>query len=80
MASAITVRQIDPQLHEALRLRAARSGRSVESEIRDILSEACLPEKSENWLSGLRARAIARSGGKKQTDSTTLIREARDGR
>jgi plasmid stability protein len=78
MASAITVRQIDPQLHEALRLRAARSGRSVESEIRAILSEACLPETPQNWLSGIRARAIARTGGKKQTDSATLIREARD--
>ena len=81
MAQAITVRQIDPQLHNALRSRAAQAGRSVEAEIRAILTSACLPPRSATaWAASARERARARTGGKVQTDSADLIREARDGR
>ena len=81
MTKAINIRGIDDQVHDALRRRAARTGRSVEAEVRIILSETCLPKKgTTEWASGLRARAQARTGGTTQTDSAELIREARDER
>src|SRR5262245_44612610 len=38
--ASITVRQLDEKLKRLLRLRAAKSGRSVEDEVRTILREA----------------------------------------
>ena len=40
----VTVRNLPEETHRALRLRAARHGRSTEAEIRDILEEAVRPE------------------------------------
>ncbi len=40
----ITVRNLPEETHRALRLRAARHGRSTEAEIREILEEAVRPE------------------------------------
>lgn len=37
--STLTVRNIDPALKERLRVRAAHNGRSMESEVRRILSD-----------------------------------------
>ena len=36
----LTIRDIEEELHSRLRLRAARHGRSMEAEVRDILREA----------------------------------------
>ena len=41
---AITVRNVPEETHRALKLRAARHGRSTESEIRHILEDAVRPE------------------------------------
>lgn len=41
---SITVRNVPPAVHRALRARAARHGRSAEAEIRDILAAAVKPE------------------------------------
>lgn len=41
---AVTVRNIPEATHRALRLRAAKSGRSTEAEIRYILEEAVQDE------------------------------------
>lgn len=80
MVKALALRGIDDEVHEALRLRAARAGRSIEAEARAIIAEACLPVRPTNWADGLRKRAKARTGSVPQTDSTDLVREARDGR
>lgn len=81
MPQALTIRQIPDEVHRALKARAARSGRSVEAEVRQILSETCLPAVDVNhWLSGLRSRAGQRTAGVRQTDSAVLIREERDAR
>ena len=80
MPKALTIRQIDPEVHDALRRRAARTGRSVEAEVRAILTEACLPAPTPRWALGLRERACARTAGVVQSDSADLIREGRDGR
>ena len=38
--ASLTIRKLDDAIRDALRLRAARSGRSVEDEVRVILREA----------------------------------------
>lgn len=35
--ASITIRDVDPRLKERLRVRAARHGRAMEEEVRDIL-------------------------------------------
>ena len=39
----VTVRNLPEETHRALRVRAARHGRSTEAEIRDILEETVRP-------------------------------------
>ena len=81
MPQAVTIRQLDEDVHRALKARATRAGRSVEAEIRQILTETCLPLAGQvSWLSGLRRRAQARTGAAPQTDSALLIRQERDAR
>ena len=41
--TAVTVRNLSPGTHRALKLRAATHGRSTEAEIRAILDEAVQP-------------------------------------
>lgn len=40
---ALNIRNLSPATHQALRLRAAKHGRSIEAEIRAILDEAVRP-------------------------------------
>ncbi len=40
----LTVRNIPEEVHRALRVRAARRGRSMEAELRDILQSSVAPE------------------------------------
>jgi plasmid stability protein len=37
----LNIRNLPPQVHRALRVRAARAGRSMEAEAREILAAAC---------------------------------------
>jgi plasmid stability protein len=38
--ATLTIRNIDPEVHKRLRVRAAHNGRSMEAELRDILKNA----------------------------------------
>ena len=40
----LTVRNLSDEVHRALRVRAARHGRSMEAEVREILEGAVAPE------------------------------------
>ena len=40
----LTVRNLPDEVHRALRVRAARHGRSTEAEVREILESAVKPE------------------------------------
>lgn len=40
----LTVRNVPDEVHRALRVRAAHSGRSTEAEVRAILRDAVMPE------------------------------------
>lgn len=43
--AAVTVRNLPEETHKALRVRAAKNGRSTEAEIRAILEEAVRPKE-----------------------------------
>jgi antitoxin FitA len=43
-AASLTIRNIEAELKEGLRVRAARHGRSMEAELRDILRQALAEE------------------------------------
>ena len=45
--ATLTIRNVDPELREALRVRAARHGRSMEAEARTILSEAVAGDRDQ---------------------------------
>ncbi len=50
--ATLTIRQVDEPTHAALRIRAARHGRSVEAEVRAILA-AATARPTSNVLIGL---------------------------
>lgn len=62
--SAVTVRNLPEKTHRALKLRAARHGRSTEAEIRLILEQAVSPKMSI----GSAIAAIGRSVGGVELD------------
>ncbi len=41
---SLTVRNVPDEVHRAIRARAARHGRSIEAEMRDILESAVKPQ------------------------------------
>jgi plasmid stability protein len=73
----LTVRKIPDDIVRALRIRAARNGRSAEAEHRLILAEALRTPAKDFWA---RADALRRQIRKPQTDSGELQREMRDER
>lgn len=54
--AAVSIRGLDEGVRERLRVRAARNGRSMESEIREILTEAVAEPPSEGLFITLRNR------------------------
>ena len=73
----LTVRNIPLEIVRALRVRAARNGRSAESEHRLILAQVLQSEATDFW-----ARADARRDQcrKQRSDSAALQRTMRDER
>jgi len=58
--AVLNIRNLSDEVHRRLRLRAAKSGRSMEAEARAILTAACVAEKSresasdlQDWVDGL---------------------------
>jgi antitoxin FitA len=43
--ATLTIRNLEPGVKERLRVRAARHGRSMEAEVRSILSEAVVDDR-----------------------------------
>ncbi len=63
---AITVRNLSEETHRALKLRAARHGRSTEAEVRDILEAAVQPPQRVRLGDAL--AALGRSVGLEDHD------------
>jgi len=53
--AAVTVRNLSEKTHRALKLRAARNGRSTEAEIRRILDDAAVTDTAAGLGSQLAA-------------------------
>jgi plasmid stability protein len=62
--ASITIRKLDDEVKSRLRVQAARHGRSMEDEVRDILRTALNrePSKQANLAASIKAR-FARLGG-----------------
>jgi len=71
----LTVRNLADDIVRALRVRAARHGRSTEAEHRLILAEALRSETSDFWV---RADVCRQKSRKQRSDSAVLQREMRD--
>ncbi len=50
MVAAVSIRDLDDQVKERLRVRAARHGRSMEAEIRAILADAVSESSTSEGL------------------------------
>lgn len=73
----LTVRNVPDEIARALRVRAARHGRSAEAEHRLLLREALGAEQGEFWA---RADALRNRTRRQRSDSGTLQREMREAR
>lgn len=74
--SAVTIRNLSDETHRALKIRAARHGRSTEAEIRDILETAVRP--AARMRLGTALSAASREAGLTNADFDGLG-ERRDG-
>ena len=79
MGASLIVRNLDDELLVRLRRRAARHGRSMEAEHREILRHALSAEVDPDF-EDLAARLRKLTKGRKQTPSEQLLREGRDER
>ncbi|MER5458642.1 MULTISPECIES: Arc family DNA-binding protein [unclassified Micromonospora] len=61
--AALSIRDLDDAVREKLRRRAAQHGRSMEAEIRDILTRAVAEDAPVNDLFGALTDRFARLGG-----------------
>ena len=73
----VVVRNLDPGVVAALKRRASRAGRSLERELRIILSREAGPDRSELIAEANRIRAMTPA---RLPDSTELLRQDRDRR
>ena len=73
----LTVRRLDDETHRLLRLRAAEHGRSMESEVRAILSEAVRPSARQRGA-GMIDRLSGRGDVAMSTDSILALTRADD--
>ena len=63
--ATLTIRNVDPEVREALRVRAARNGRSMEAELRQILQQTLSIEKAHpepNLADAIRRRFLPLGG------------------
>lgn len=57
--ATLTIRDFDDDLKAALRVRAAQHGRSMESEVREILRQTLTADKAKPASGGLGSRIAA---------------------
>lgn len=61
--AAVSIRDLDDSVREKLRMRAARHGRSMEAEMRAILTAAVTDEQARPGLFNALASRFAQLGG-----------------
>jgi antitoxin FitA len=77
LMASMTIRDIDERLKARLRIQAARHGRSMEDEARDILRTALSKERSRsgNLVESIRARIEPLGGVELEIAPREAIRE-----
>jgi plasmid stability protein len=73
------VRNVDDEIVARLKRRAARHGRSMEAEHREILCQALTAEVEPDFAE-MAAKLRRLTKGRKHTPSEVLVREGRDER
>lgn len=63
--ATLNIRNLPEPIHASLRMRAARAGRSMEAEAREILARACRPLSNDDELEALQNLVDALYGGDK---------------
>ena len=76
--AVLTVRNLSDEVHRALRLRATKNKRSTESEVREILASAVIPEQRIRM--GAAMTAIARENGLTDKDVIAFEKELEETR
>ena len=79
----MVLRNLDDELKQRLRERAAKHGRSMSAELRAIVAEALArPEPTDpvEEFKRLAAKVRGMSAGRPQTPSEDLLRQSRDER
>lgn len=78
--TALTIRNVDVRLKEALRVRAARHGHSMGAELRDILRRALANEGTRelNLAEAIRRRMALLGGVELEPHPPAPIREPRE--
>ena len=61
--ASLTIRNLDESIKENLRLSAARHGRSMEEEVRQILQQSLLRERASPGLGSRIAQRFSSAGG-----------------
>lgn len=74
----LTIRNIENSVVERLKDKAAKNGRSLEAELREVLKQAANRKTREELLAAADRIAAMTPKGIKQTDSAELIREDPD--
>ncbi|MBK1657834.1 FitA-like ribbon-helix-helix domain-containing protein [Paracraurococcus ruber] len=76
----VLVRNLDDAVVERLKARAAKAGRSLEAELREIVTAAARPSREEVFarLDAIRARSRLLAPG--EPTAAAMIREDRDSR
>jgi len=78
----VVIRNIDDNVLDRLRLRAAAQRKSLEQCLREVLTEAARPSRADLLAEIERIRAMTppREPGKSYPTAEELIRESRDSR
>ena len=78
--ATLTIRNLDDAVVEQLKTRARNNLRSLEAEVRTLLTRAAARPTGEEAVALADRIAAMTPEGVAQTDSARLIREDRDGR
>lgn len=76
--ATVTIRNLDDEVVTRLKQRAQENGRSLEAELRHILTHETLPHSPLEAVAVARAIAAMTPTAPQQSDSTKLIREDRN--
>ena len=69
MMPTLTIRNLDPEVRDEIRIHAAKNGRSMEAEVRDILSAFVRQHKSTpKQIASRIQKRFARIGGADELD------------